>query len=105
LEDFQAELIDRFGALPAAVSQLVEVARLRIWAHRWQVGSIHQEGQYVVLGFADRRKIDTLRNRSGDRLRVADASSAYLPMSQQVSSFDGILAELKSLLRPDSPDH
>ncbi|MCH8840177.1 MAG: transcription-repair coupling factor [Planctomycetes bacterium] len=103
LDDFQAELADRFGPPPAAVLQMVELARLRIWAHPWRVNSIHQEGKYLVLGYADRRKIDVLRSRCDNRLRVADASSAYLPMPQQLSGFDEILAELKSLLRPDSP--
>ncbi|MGI9429704.1 MAG: transcription-repair coupling factor, partial [Bythopirellula sp.] len=105
LDDFQAELADRFGPLPVAVLQLVELARLRIWAHLWRVRSIHQEGKYLVLGFSDRRKIETLRSRGGDRLRVADASSAYLPMPQAVSGLEEILAELKSLLRPDSAGH
>ena len=105
LDDFQAELADRFGPPPAAVLQLVEMARLRIWAHGWSIGSVHQEGKYLVLGFADRRKIDVLRSRCDNRLRVADASSAYLPMPQQLSGLEEILAELKSLLRPDSPGH
>jgi transcription-repair coupling factor (superfamily II helicase) len=105
LDDFLSELADRFGPPQAAVLQLVEMARLRIWAHSWQIGSIHQESKYLVLGFANRRKIDALRCRSGNRLRVADASSAYLPLSQPVSSLDEILGELKALLRPESADH
>ena len=105
LDDFQAELTDRFGPPPAAVLQLVEMARLRIWAHQWRIGSIHQEGKYLVLGYSDRRKIDVLRSRNGKQLRVADASSAYLPMPQQVSGLEEILAALKSLLRPDSSGH
>lgn len=105
LDDFHSELADRFGQPPAAVMQLVEMTQLRIWAHRWQIGSIHQEGKYLVLGFADRRCIDILRQRSGNRLRVADASSAYLPLAQQVTDLDEILDELKALLRPESTDH
>ncbi|MCH8840036.1 MAG: hypothetical protein IH831_05040 [Planctomycetes bacterium] len=54
---------------------------------------------------ADRRFPGTRRNRCDNRLRVADASSVYLPMPQQLSDFDEILDELKSLLRPDSPGH
>ena len=103
--EVQAELADRFGPPPAAVLQLVEMARLRIWAHQWSIGSIHQEGKYLVLGYSDRRKIEALRSRNSDRLRVADASSAYLPMPQQLSGLEEILAELKSLLRPDSTGH
>src|SRR5262249_14436960 len=39
LDEFRAELIDRFGPLPAPVEQLVLLARLRVWAHGWKVGS------------------------------------------------------------------
>ena len=102
LNDFQAELADRFGPPSAAVLQLVELARLRIWAHQWQINSIHQEGKYLVLGFTDRGKIDQLRSRNGNRLRVPDANSAYLPMDRQVNDLKEIFAELKSLLRPES---
>ena len=104
LDDFQEELADRFGHLPAAVEKLMELARLRIWAHVWRICSIHQEGKYLVLGFTERRKIDLLRARSGNRLRLADDSSAYLPTMKELKELQAILDELKSLLRPESSD-
>ena len=105
LDDFRVELADRFGAPPASVEQLVELARLRIWAHSWRINAIHLEGRYLVLGFTDRAKIADLVVRSGQRLRVADAKSAYLPMGKEVSDIQEILEELKSLLRPALADH
>ena len=105
LSDFQAELADRFGPLPAAVSQLMELALVRIWAHAWGLRSIHQEEKYLVLGFSNRRSIEQLQAKSGAPLRIADASSAYLPLGKQLTDFDEILAQLKPLLRPDSTGH
>ncbi|MCG8448904.1 MAG: transcription-repair coupling factor [Pirellulales bacterium] len=105
LEDYRAELADRFGPLPAAVEQLIGLTRLRIWSHAWKINSIHLEDQYVVLGYTDRSKLDTLVRRSGRRLRVADQQSAYLPLDKGVSDIKQILNELKSLLRKDSPGH
>ena len=104
LDDFREELADRFGQLPAAVEQLLELGRLRIWAHNWRIGSIHQEGKYLVLGYSQRAKIDQLRARSASRLRIADASSAYLPLGHELNSLEAILDELKSLLRPEGAD-
>jgi len=101
LDDFREELADRFGSPPASVEQLVELARLRIWAHAWGITAIHQEGKYVVLGYADRSLIVDLVERSGNRLRVADSRSAYLPTEKQVGEVQAILGELKSLLRPE----
>ncbi len=105
LDDFCAELADRFGPLPAVVQQLVELARLRIWAHAWQINSIHQEGRYAVLGTTEGSLIGELVARSGQRLRVADARSVYLPLGKEVSDAQEIVDVLKSILRPDSVDH
>jgi len=105
LEDYHGELADRFGTVPAAVEQLVELARLRIWAHQRQIRAIHLEGRYAVLKFTDRRSIDALRRQSGGRLRVADAQSAYLPLAKGLSDVGEILEELKSLLRPAGSKH
>jgi transcription-repair coupling factor (superfamily II helicase) len=105
LDDLQAELADRFGPVPAAVQQLMEQQRLRIWAHAWQIVSIHQEEQYAVLGYSNRQKIAELVQRSAGQLRIADAYSAYLPMGKQVSASEQILSTIESLLRPESASH
>ena len=100
VDDFANELADRFGPLPAVVAHLLELARLRIWAHRSGVREIRIEDRYVVFGYSARDKLNRLVTRSGGRLRVADAASAYLPLPNGDDSvaFD----EVKSLLRPDS---
>ena len=101
LDDLHAELADRFGPVPAAVDRLLEQQRLRIWAHHWHIRSIHQEEKYAVLGYADRQKITDLVDRSGGKLRIADAHSAYLPLGKQLSDTEAILGLVKSLLQPD----
>ena len=105
LSDFAAELADRFGPLPKPVQRLEEMAQLRIWASGCQIDSIHVEGTYLVLGYRDRTAIEALRSQSGNRLRVVDATSAYLPLARSASSGPAtLLAELKSLLRPVGSD-
>ncbi len=102
LDDLHAELADRFGPVPAAVDRLIEQQRLRIWAHSWQIRSIHQEDKYAVLGYADRQKIAELVDLSSGKLRIADAHSAYLPLGKQLSDTEAILSQVKSLLQPDT---
>ena len=105
LDDFHEELADRFGSPPAPVEQLVELARLRIWAHAWGITSIHQEDKYAVLGYSDPRRMSELVRRSDQRLRVADSRSAYLPLGKQVREVHEILDQLKSLLQPEPIGH
>ena len=99
------ELADRFGPIPAAVEQLLELARLRIWAHGWKINSIHIEDPYIVLGYTDRQRLENLVRRESGQLRVADGQSAYLPLGKGVSDIQVVLSRLKSLLRQDSPGH
>jgi transcription-repair coupling factor (superfamily II helicase) len=104
LDDFHAELGDRFGAPPESVERLIELARLRIWAHQRRIEAVHLEGRYAVLTYASRPELDKLLARSGGKLRVADARSAYLPLEGQETDADAVLARLKTLLRPAGAD-
>jgi transcription-repair coupling factor (superfamily II helicase) len=84
---------------------LVKLARLRIWAHGWKLGSIHIEGQYVVLGYKDRRQLDLLVARSKGQLRIADDQSAYLPLGQEIADSGRVVEALETLLQRIEPGH
>jgi transcription-repair coupling factor (superfamily II helicase) len=101
VNDFASELSDRFGPLPPVVAHLLELARLRIWAHSWGVHEIRLEDRFAVLHYTSREKMQRLVKRSQTRLRVADASSAYLPLVGGMQDAAAIFADVKSLLRPD----
>ena len=101
VDDFAGELVDRFGPLPEVVGHLLELARLRAWAHGWGVSSIRLEDRYAVFGYTSRQKLSQLVARSGGRLRVADAASAYLPLAGGVTDSAAVFSEIKSLLQPD----
>jgi transcription-repair coupling factor (superfamily II helicase) len=102
VDDFANELSDRFGPLPSVVEHLLELARLRIWAHEWGVREIRLEGNFAVLGYSSREKINRLVARSDKRLRVADAVSAYLPLAAGVEGAAEAFGQVKSLLRPEA---
>ncbi len=101
LADCRAELVDRFGAPPPLVKHLLELAEIRIAAHRWQVTSIHLEDQYAVLTYSSARLIQQLAARSGGRLRVVDAKSAYLPLGSEVATAATVVGDVKSLLQQE----
>lgn len=99
LDEFRAELLDRFGPPPASVERMMSLMRLRIAAHRWRVDSVRIENRYVVLGYTSVRQIRELAERSGRQLRVVDERSAYLPLPEGVTQADQILAQIESLLQ------
>jgi hypothetical protein len=77
------------------------LAKLRIWAHGWQVESIHLEESYVVLRYLNRRRIEQLATKSGGKLRIVDGESAYLPLSKETTQSEQIVAVVQSLLQPE----
>jgi len=100
-DDLNAELVDRFGARPPEVDRMLLLAKLRIWAHGWQVESIHLEEGYVVLRYANKRRIEQLAQKSGGKLRIVDGESAYLPLSKEITQSEQIVAAVQSLLQPE----
>jgi transcription-repair coupling factor (superfamily II helicase) len=101
VDDLTGELVDRFGPPPPEVAHLLALARVRIWAHRWGIREIRLEDRYAVFGYTSRDKLARLVNKSGGRLRIADAASAYLPLRATAGDPSAIFAEVKSLLQPD----
>jgi transcription-repair coupling factor (superfamily II helicase) len=99
LADFHAELADRFGPPPPAVQNLIELAAIRVAAHRWHINSIHVEDNYVVLRYASAGRIRELAAESQGRLRVVDGQSAYLPLDEKRPSPRLIFQSVKSLLQ------
>ncbi len=99
-EDLAAELVDRFGPRPPEVERMLQLARLRIWAHGWGIDSIHTEEGFVVFGYRDRGRIEQLAAKSGSRLRIVDDSTAYLPLAREFAEPQRLVEAVESLLRP-----
>jgi len=99
LDELSREWIDRFGPLPEPAEGALWLGRLRIWAHRARIASIHLEPPYVVFGAGSREPLEQLAARSGGRLRVVDQQSAYLPVGEELRDVDRLRDRLESLLR------
>ncbi|HLA85623.1 MAG TPA: transcription-repair coupling factor [Thermoguttaceae bacterium] len=101
LTDFRAELGDRFGPPPPPLATMLEVAEIRIAAHRWGIRSMHLEDGYVVFCYSDPGRMEKLAAGSRGSLRVVDARSAYLPLGKDVEEPGKVLQRTKALLRPE----
>ena len=100
LGELRDELIDRFGPPPPPVERILSRMELRIQAATWHISQIYQENGYLVFRYNDRGRIEHLKRLHGKALRLADATTAYLPLPEKNASA-GMLEELaKSVLRP-----
>ena len=100
LEELETEIRDRFGPVPEAVMNMIEIKRLQLLAQVWQIDDIHLEEKYVVLRYRNRERIEALAARSQRRLRIVDARSAYLVyQTEEAENLDPVAA-VKALLQP-----
>ena len=97
--DLREEMVDRFGEPPEVVRRLLDLAVLRIDAAIWAIHSIGVEQNYIVLGYADRSRIEHLKRVADYPLRIVDAQSAYLPLEGGSGGADRAYRTAKSLLR------
>ncbi len=100
VEDFRAELTDRFGPPPPEAEQLLRLARLRTWAHQWGIQAIRREDKYLVFGYTKPSLIQELVASSDSNLRIADSREAYLPIPEVFDNDSGLIELAESLLQP-----
>jgi transcription-repair coupling factor (superfamily II helicase) len=98
LADLRRELEDRFGSPPEPAANLIELAEFRILAERWQIDLIRLDGEYVQFGYRNSDLIRRLARQSGNRLRVADSSSSFLPLGTSAATNGELARAVKTLL-------
>jgi transcription-repair coupling factor (superfamily II helicase) len=102
IDDIRAELIDRFGALPMAVIYLLEVMRIRVLLKKLLVKEIELAGNELILSFHERTPVSPdaitalLRKEKG-KYRFTPDFRLYARIAD--TSFDGVLAEARNLLK------
>jgi transcription-repair coupling factor (superfamily II helicase) len=100
LADFRQEMIDRFGPLPRPAENLLVEAEIRIMAGAWKLERIHvEQGQYVVLTYRDRTRIEALARRHPGLVRVVDARKSYVPLGEDPVKTPEIAERVRTLLR------
>jgi len=99
LQEYRAELTDRFGAQPEPVERMLAREALKIEAAIWQIAEIYLEDRFLVFRYTSRPRIEQLAKISGGKLRVVDQHSAYLRVPPGVAGPDAILNLVKSVLR------
>jgi transcription-repair coupling factor (superfamily II helicase) len=104
VDDLAAELVDRFGPLPAEVTRMLEFARLRVAAAAHGIDSITRQPGMLMIGHHDPQAMQRLRaswQAGGKTLRVVGDRSAVVPLDQRVCDDpDRLLAAVRTLLRP-----
>ncbi len=104
VDDLAAELVDRFGPLPAEVNRMLDFARLRVAAAAHGIDSITRQPGMLMIGHHDPQAIQRLRaawQAGGKTLRVVGDRTAVVPLESRVCDDpDRLVAAVRTLLRP-----
>jgi transcription-repair coupling factor (superfamily II helicase) len=93
-------MIDRFGPLPRPAENLLIETEVRIAAGAWKIERIHvEQGQYVVLSYSDRARMEALARRHPGLVRVVDARKSYVPLGEDPLKTSEIAERVRALLR------
>lgn len=107
VDDFEAELKDRFGNIPPQAQLLLKLYRVRILAHQWLISAIYRNEDFLVFEFASKKALEpATRHKIGPEqktLRFADDHTAYLPLDEEAQNAgpdsDILLNYVEMLLR------
>jgi len=112
IDEFAAELADRFGPLPEEVRHLLEVVAIKTLCRAANVASLEAGAKGVVVGFHDERKVDLARlvpwiNEQGSRARLRPDMKLVLirnweDMESRLRGIRQILRQLVALARKDA---
>ncbi len=100
IRELQQELLDRFGRLPREVTQLLDLAQLRLEAAIWQISSIVNEDGYLRFRFTTKSRIEQLARDTEVSLRIADEQTAYVTVPAAINNDELMIEFVKSVLQP-----
>lgn len=99
IAEFEAEMLDRFGPIPAPAQRLLALSEVKLEAAIWQIETIFLEDKFLGFRYADRERIEQLAKLLPGILRIVDDRTAYVALKQTVSDPARLLALVKSILR------
>jgi len=76
---FREELVDRFGPLPDATQRMIGLCELRLDAAAWGIQSITNNARFIVLQYANQRRMEQLAENASVPVRIIDSRKAYIP--------------------------
>jgi transcription-repair coupling factor (superfamily II helicase) len=102
LEEMQEELLDRFGPLPAPVTDLFQRLELKLDAATWEISAVGVVGKMLLLEYRNRARMQQLQALKRSRLRIVDNGQAFWPLEDGYDwTPERLLKLAKKILRPD----
>lgn len=96
------ELIDRYGEIPEEVTNLIEIARIKILARSLKVLSIIQKQDNILFSFAENdkisEKVQLLIDLYKNKIFFSGAGSTYITLKLQSKKDSDILDNVYKLL-------
>ena len=100
IQEFEAELLDRFGPIPKPAARLLELCALKLEATVWQIRSIFFADKYLGFKYENKARIEQLSKLRKNILRIVDDETAYVTLKSTAIPPAKLLSLVKSILQP-----
>lgn len=101
LNDFRAELRDRYGPPPEPVEWLLRATEVRLLCVKWQLASVHRDNRDVVFTYRSPDRAKQLVAASKGRVKVIDDKNLYMRLKpEEPDAGEGLYRVLVSALKP-----
>jgi len=101
VDAIRSELVDRFGAIPHEVENLLTLAKIRAAALRWDVHTVAIDGKYLIFRGSSPAKLEQLASyaqAAGHTFRVFDHNAAGHPLGPERNNPDQVIHRVLELL-------
>ena len=102
IQEFETELLDRFGPMPGPVKRLLKVCQLKLEAAVWQITAVFIEDKFLGFRYQDRGRMEQLAKANKGIIRIVDDATAYISLKSTVIKPNKMLALVKSILQRGS---
>jgi transcription-repair coupling factor (superfamily II helicase) len=100
LNDFRAELRDRYGPPPEPVEWLLRATEVRLLCVKWQLASVHRDNRDLVFTYRSAERAKQLVTASKGRFKVVDDKNLYMRLKpEEPDAGEGLYRVLVSALR------
>ena len=99
LDDFQQELVDRYGTAPEPVIWLLRTTELRLFCLKWNISSIHRDNKDLVLSYRNTDLAKNLVKQSATRMKMIDARTIFLRLKPDEESPTNMYSMLMQVLK------
>ncbi|MCG3179907.1 MAG: Transcription-repair-coupling factor [Phycisphaerae bacterium] len=100
IEQLEHDLRDAYGELPPAADDMLQIARLRVWAASWSIRAVNVDEPDLVFSVDDMAFASPVFTDAPGIVRIIDGTTVHVRLGDRYFEKATLSAVLRKMLRP-----